>query len=254
MTDRPEGGSLAGAASGSRAKTRIRWIRPARQARSLETHERILDAAEELIADKGFDDVPVAEIARRAGFSVGAVYARFRDKAALLHCLLERFASEVRATADAAFDPAPLAGRRRGGDRGGADQLWCQDSPRADRNPARRAGTGVQRSGDRSADRASFLPTCARSSSPCCSSASTRSVIQSPSWRRASRPRLVLGLLKEVVLFAGPGAYGVPRSDDRLARELTRALLGYLGVERPPDDGLAPHCWHRPRPGRVDRT
>ena len=42
--------------------------------------------------------------------------------------------------------------------------------------------------------------------------------------------RLALGVLKEAILFAGPGAYGIPKSDERLAEELTRILLGYLGV------------------------
>ena len=65
----------------------LRWIRPPQQARSQETLERLLDAAETLVAEKGFDDTPVAEVARRAGSSVGAFYTRFPDKDALLHAL-----------------------------------------------------------------------------------------------------------------------------------------------------------------------
>jgi AcrR family transcriptional regulator len=87
------------------AAPQIRWIRPAQQARSQQTLERLLDAAEALIADKGFDDVTVAEIAARAGFSVGAVYSRFRDKRAVLHCLQDRFVEEAHLTTDSAFDP-----------------------------------------------------------------------------------------------------------------------------------------------------
>ena len=84
----------------------LRWVRPPQQARSQQTLDRILDAAELLLSEKGFDDTPVAEIARRAGSSVGAFYARFPDKDALLGALSERFIAQAIATADDALDPA----------------------------------------------------------------------------------------------------------------------------------------------------
>lgn len=91
-------------------KADLRWVRPPQQARSQETLERILDAAEGLVAAKGFEDTPVAEVARRAGSSVGAFYTRFRDKDALLHALYERYYEQAIATADAALDPARWRG------------------------------------------------------------------------------------------------------------------------------------------------
>jgi AcrR family transcriptional regulator len=84
----------------------LRWVRPPQQARSQQTLDRILDAAEALVSEKGFDDTPVAEIARRAGSSVGSFYSRFSDKDALLGALNERFLAQAVATADAALDPA----------------------------------------------------------------------------------------------------------------------------------------------------
>jgi AcrR family transcriptional regulator len=69
-----------------------------RQERSQRTLERLLDAAEVVIREKGFADAAVADIARRADCSVGTFYRRFRDKRALLHALDERFAEEFRAT------------------------------------------------------------------------------------------------------------------------------------------------------------
>jgi AcrR family transcriptional regulator len=84
----------------------LQWVKPPRQARSQETLDRILDAAEFLVADKGFEDTPVSEIVRRAGSSVGAFYTRFQDKDALLHALYERYFVEAVATAEAALDPA----------------------------------------------------------------------------------------------------------------------------------------------------
>lgn len=83
----------------------LRWVRPPRQVRSQETLDRILDAAEALVAEKGFEDTTVAEIARLAGSSVGAFYSRFRDKDGLLYALYERYFEQATATADAALDP-----------------------------------------------------------------------------------------------------------------------------------------------------
>lgn len=88
----------------------LRWIRPPQQARSQQTLDRILDAAEALVADKGFEDTSVAEVARRAGSSVGAFYARFRDKDGLLYALYERYLEQAVATADDALDPARWEG------------------------------------------------------------------------------------------------------------------------------------------------
>jgi len=84
----------------------LRWITPPQQARSQETLDRILAAAETLIAEKGFEDTPISEIVRKAGSSVGAFYSRFDDKHALLHAIAGRFVEQAMATADAALDPA----------------------------------------------------------------------------------------------------------------------------------------------------
>jgi AcrR family transcriptional regulator len=92
------------------AHTRLEWVRPPRQARSRETLVRILDAAEDLLARKSFDDLSVSEIVRAAGSSVGSFYSRFRDKDALLEALRERMAQEALATIDPALEPARWEG------------------------------------------------------------------------------------------------------------------------------------------------
>jgi AcrR family transcriptional regulator len=83
----------------------LRWVRPARQERSQRTLERLLDAAEAVIGEKGFADASVGNICTRAGVSVGTFYRRFRDKHALMHALHERLAEEFRATMRVAVDP-----------------------------------------------------------------------------------------------------------------------------------------------------
>lgn len=226
---------MAAKEKGLRREARIRWVRPAQQARSQETQDRILDSAEQLLADKCFDDIPVAEIARRAGFSVGALYARFRDKAALLHCLLERFGSEVRATADAAFDPARWEG---------ASAAEIAEELVSFSVAIHRHRIGILREVlGRAYDDPEigmlieqvFAELC-KKLQPLLLARASEIRHPEPTVAAGFACRLVLGLLKEAVLFGGPGAYGVPTSDERLARELTLALLGYLGVERPNED------------------
>ena len=83
----------------------LKWAQPALQQRSQRTLERLLDAAASEIREKGYADASVAEIARRAGCSVGTVYRRFRDKTALLHALDERFGEAFRSTMENAVAP-----------------------------------------------------------------------------------------------------------------------------------------------------
>ncbi len=49
-----------------------------------DTGSRLLVAAAEVFAEKGYDGAGVAEIARRAGLTTGAIYSRFSGKAELL--------------------------------------------------------------------------------------------------------------------------------------------------------------------------
>lgn len=75
-----------------------------KQARSERTLQRLLDAAESLINEKGHAAVSIPEIARRAGSSVGGFYARFRDKDELLRALEERHFIELDQRVEALVD------------------------------------------------------------------------------------------------------------------------------------------------------
>lgn len=46
--------------------------------------DRLIAAATEVFAERGYDGAGVAEIARRAGLTTGAIYSRYRGKADLL--------------------------------------------------------------------------------------------------------------------------------------------------------------------------
>lgn len=67
-----------------------------KQARSIETTNRLLDAAEALLEEDGLDAATVPAIAARAGVSVGVVYRRFPDKDTLLRAVWERFLDRQR--------------------------------------------------------------------------------------------------------------------------------------------------------------
>lgn len=49
-----------------------------------ELGDRLLEAAAEVLAERGYDKAGVAEIARRAGVTTGAIYSRYAGKAELL--------------------------------------------------------------------------------------------------------------------------------------------------------------------------
>jgi len=66
------------------------------QQRSRQTLKRLVQATQEILRQKSFDQATVAEICARAGLTVGAFYARFPDKDALLYFLAERLQGEGR--------------------------------------------------------------------------------------------------------------------------------------------------------------
>lgn len=51
--------------------------------------DKLVTAAAEVFAEKGYDGAGVAEIARRAGYTTGAIYGRFTGKAQLLLAAIE---------------------------------------------------------------------------------------------------------------------------------------------------------------------
>jgi AcrR family transcriptional regulator len=54
-----------------------------------DTRDRLVAAAAEVFAERGYDRAGVQEIARRAGLTTGAIYGRFSGKAELLKAAIE---------------------------------------------------------------------------------------------------------------------------------------------------------------------
>jgi AcrR family transcriptional regulator len=61
--------------------------RPPQQARSRVSEQKLVDAARSLLAERSWEEAAVADIAARAGLTVGAFYARFPSKEALFRHL-----------------------------------------------------------------------------------------------------------------------------------------------------------------------
>jgi AcrR family transcriptional regulator len=81
----------------------LHWVRPPRQERSRDTHQRIVEAAERLLAaGRAWSEISVAELVKEAGTSIGSFYHRFRDKDALLHILQIDLYAQGEATAASA--------------------------------------------------------------------------------------------------------------------------------------------------------
>ena len=78
--------------------------------RSLETRERIVDAAERLFAERGFDGTSMRDIAGAAGVQVGLVSHHAGNKAALFHYTVGRRATELGQRRSEALEARRAAG------------------------------------------------------------------------------------------------------------------------------------------------
>lgn len=93
------------------AQTSAARRQPAQQ-RSRDRLDRILEVAQQLIAEKGSEHVKMSEIAELAEISIGSLYQYFPDKRAIVRTLAEAYAAEsrrcVREALEAVRDKAQL--------------------------------------------------------------------------------------------------------------------------------------------------
>ena len=64
------------------------------------TAQRILDAAQRLFAERGFNGTAVRDIAGRVGLNPASLYNHFRNKEALYEAVLERLLKDFSAPLD----------------------------------------------------------------------------------------------------------------------------------------------------------
>jgi AcrR family transcriptional regulator len=213
---------------GAPAMTTPRF-RPPQQTRSQATLDRILDAAEHVLEEKSFAEATLAEIMNRAGVTVGAFYRRFPDKDALLHLLDNRVFGELHELAQTAL----------------GDSKWEGASVASIVNEFTETAVQVYRE-RRGLLRSLFLR--ARTDPVIMQSArdvnahyierlralllARADQLRHPAPDRAVELGFIIlvGALRETILFGEvwPNSNGV--IDDGLSKELARAYLAYLGA------------------------
>jgi len=73
------------------------------------TRQQLLDAAAEVLGERGFSDATLREIANRAGLSSGAIYSNFTGKDDLVLAIIEQRFARLLGSLDAALSAeAPL--------------------------------------------------------------------------------------------------------------------------------------------------
>lgn len=75
------------------------------QPRRLQTHVRLLDAAEQLFGSRGIEQTAVSEVAVLADRSIGSLYDHFTDKAGLVQALVDRVLTRIETAAVSVVRP-----------------------------------------------------------------------------------------------------------------------------------------------------
>lgn len=86
-------------------KSELHWRREGQQDRAHRTQDRVLDAAETLFFERGYDATSVQDVAKQAKCSIGSVYHHFKDKKAIAFALFDRMTRQFELTIKEALDP-----------------------------------------------------------------------------------------------------------------------------------------------------
>jgi len=201
------------------------------QARSQATLDRLVDAAERLLTERGLADLGVAQVLEQARVSAGSFYARFDGKDSLVRHLAERFWSHAREEwADqlqanpSPPEPAPVIVGR-----------FVRQAVRWHRTHWAEVRGFVQYGLTHPESRALKL---AREFDGFVAARLAGLLLVRPEHLAHPDPAVavefgclqVAGTLRTLVLIGWPKRDWVPLSDEAIATELTRAFLGYLGI------------------------
>ncbi|HTS57060.1 MAG TPA: helix-turn-helix domain-containing protein [Terriglobales bacterium] len=214
--------------------TRKRALIHPLQKRSQESLQRMLDAAEAVLAKHGLEGTTLPRIAGKAGMSPANVYRRFRDKDALMGAVFERLTACSSAESTAQFDPEAvrplgivqfsrnvIGGMIRGfRNNAGLSRAAVQYSElHWEVGFVRKARASEAKSFQTMVD--TFMM--------------WRDLIKHPEPERAVRFAFVMValVLRELILFERTRTFEevLAVNDELLSRELPRLFLRYLGVQ-----------------------
>jgi len=205
--------------------------RTPKQERSRHTQERTLQAVEQLLTHKPFEQISIAEIVASADSSVGSFYARFGSKEGLLPHLYRRYDADLYKRLDAAL--ADVEGRPRSL----VDQVrWFVDTHvtmcRRRRWLLRAVGLYARAepqplSGALLMRRGQLHRRITQTFQPHFGAIGGKD----PARTVELALYFVAAVARDKILLAGPHAHVTKLSDAELKDELTRLFLGYIGVD-----------------------
>jgi AcrR family transcriptional regulator len=91
-----------------------RTVKTKHQVRTEETQGKILDAAEAVFSEQGFEKTQLEEIAARAGYTRGAIYAHYASKEDLFLALMDQRVLTKFSAMRQAVEAEPVFARRPG--------------------------------------------------------------------------------------------------------------------------------------------
>jgi AcrR family transcriptional regulator len=214
------------------------WVRAPRQARSQATLERFVEATRQLLEQQSFEAITVADIVQRAERTVGSFYARFDDKYAVLHVLVDRLHQRISDVLDAFCDPVRWDGVPL--------SEFVEESVRLNVQAYRRSGPLFRAALQASATDERFRRR-RMETMQLCAEAQKRFILSRRTELRCSDPARASDMMFELVsatldheLLFGRFTTTHPESDLVLVEELVSQCNHVLGLDAPVDADSPP--------------
>lgn len=212
------------------------WVREPRQARSQATLERFVEATRDLLTERSFEEITVADIVDKAERTVGSFYARFDDKYAVLHVLVDRLHSRIGDVVAAFCDPVRWEGA--------PVSDFVVESIRLNVQAYRRAGPLFRAALQASATDERFRRR-RMETNLLCAEAQKGFLLSRRDELGTDRPDRASDLTYELIasrldheLLFGPFTTTHPQTDAELIEELLDQAFHLLGIQHPADEAV----------------
>ena len=212
-----------------------RAVLPAHQARSRESLRKLLDATREVLGRYGMEGARIPRLARRAGLTPGSVYRRFQDKDALLETAILEILARQEETMETSFKPLVTSKQISLPEFAGKIIYGMVTAYRANAGLLRGMRQFAQRRVNTTFGKRASILEAAHFERTVDLFLSYRKEIRHPEPRMAVSLalKMITGTLYQVVVWPAQVKEVrdlLPKDDEVLAREITRAFLRYLGV------------------------